>query len=247
MVSGNMPAATPPRITAGARPNDERSSLRDHAEPATNACTGSSADARPAVQLALQPPKKKRKVQSKSYLFRDEHCRTYGLKVTSRLASSGHVDSVQCRFCVVFGREAKEAAKRRTTENSKFFTHPFRSDNYVAHLKSTHAARWKKYSKLSDNEKAAFFSSTLPVVNTMLAHVDTTLPLTYIIDGEIVDGVIGDLLLDPDDDSVTRDTALRAFKLADPAMASLRVSCRKYHVEFHVESIMLSFMSKVSC
>jgi hypothetical protein len=65
----------------------------------------------------------------------------------------------------------------------------------------------------------------------MLAHVDTNLPLPFIIDGEIVDGVIGDLLLDPDDDAVTRDTVLRAFKLADPAMASLRVASRKYHVE----------------
>jgi hypothetical protein len=125
----NMSAAISPRITAGARPNNVLSSPRDHAEPAPNVGTGSSADARPAAQLALQPPKKKGKLQSKRYLFRDEHCRTYGLKVKSRLASNGHVASVQCRFCVVFGREAKEAAKRGTTENSKFLTLPFRPDN----------------------------------------------------------------------------------------------------------------------
>jgi hypothetical protein len=137
------------------RPNDEPSSPRDYAEPAPSAGTGSSADARPPAQIALQPPRKKRKVQSKTYLFRDEHCRTYGLKVTSRLASSGHVDSVQCRFCVVFGREAKEAAKRRMMENSKFFEHLFRPDNYVAHLKSTHAVRWEEYLKLCDKDKDA--------------------------------------------------------------------------------------------
>jgi hypothetical protein len=231
MPSGNVAAATPTRIAAGAPPIDEPSSPRDYAEPAPSAGTGSSADARPPAQLALQPPRKKRKVQSKTYLFRDEHCRTYGLKVTSRLASSGHVDPVQCRFCVVYGREAKEAAKRRMTENSKFFKHPFRPDNYVAHLKSTHAARWEEYSKLCDKEKDAYFSSTVPVLNTMLAHVDTTMSLTFIIDGEIVEGVIGDLLLDPDDDASTKDTALRAFKLNDPAMASLQVASRQYHVE----------------
>jgi hypothetical protein len=144
--------------------------------------------------------------------------------VTFRLASSGHVDFAQCRLCVVFGREAKEAAKSRTTENSRFFTPPFRPDDYVAHLKSNHAAGWEEYSKLSVKANDAYFSSTLPVENTMLAHVDTTLPLTFIIDGEIVEGLIGDLLLDPDDDAVTRDTPLRAFKLADPAIASLRVA-----------------------
>jgi hypothetical protein len=227
----NMSAVISPRIAAGAHPNDELSSPRDHAEPGPNAGSGSSADARPAAQLALQPPKKQRKLQSKSYLFRDEHCRTYGLKVKSLLTSNGHVDSVQCRFCVVFGREAKEAAKRGKTENSKFLTLPFRPDNYVTHLKSTHAARWDEYSKLSDIEKAAYFSSTSPVENTMLAHVDTILPLPFIINGEIVDGLIGDPLFDPDDDAVTRDTVLRAFKLADPALASLRVACPKYHVE----------------
>jgi hypothetical protein len=62
-------------------------------------------------------------------------------------------------------------------------------------------------------------------MNTVLAHVETSFPLTFIIDGEIVDGVIGDLLLDPDDDAVTRDTAVRVFKREDPAMASSRVAC----------------------
>jgi hypothetical protein len=48
-------------------------------------------------------------------------------------------------------------------------------------------------------------------MNTMLAHVDTNMQLKFIIDGNILDGVIGDPLLDPDDDTVTRDTALRDF------------------------------------
>jgi hypothetical protein len=58
-------------------------------------------------------------------------------------------------ICVVFGREAKEAAKHQTTENSKLFTRTCRPENYVAHLKSTHAARWEEYSKLSVKEKDA--------------------------------------------------------------------------------------------
>jgi hypothetical protein len=85
-------------------------SPRAYAEAFPNIGTGSSGDARPASRFALQMPTKKWKVQSKSCLFRDEHGRTHGLKVTSRLARSGQADSVQCRFCVEFGREAKEAA-----------------------------------------------------------------------------------------------------------------------------------------
>jgi hypothetical protein len=63
----------------------------------------------------------------------------------------------------------------------------------------------------SDKENYAYFSSTFPLMNTMLAHVDTNMQLKFIIDGNILDGVIGDPLLDPDDDTVTRDTALRDF------------------------------------
>jgi hypothetical protein len=101
------------------------------------------------------------------------------------------------------------------TEKSKCFTLSFRPDNYIAHLKEANAVQWEEYSKIYDKEKDAYFSTTVPVVNTILAHGDATMPLMFIIDGEIVDGVIGDLLLDPDDDASTKDTALRAFNLAE--------------------------------
>jgi hypothetical protein len=145
--------------------------------------------------------------------------------VTSHLESSGHVDSVQCRFCVIFGRKAKVAAKFRVTENPKFFTHPFPPDSYVAFLKSTPGARWEEYFKLSDIEKDTY------VFNCACCEHDTgpsrhNYAAMFIIDGVIVDRVIGNLLIDGDDDAVTR-----AFKLVDAAMASLRVSSRQSHVE----------------
>jgi hypothetical protein len=40
MVSGNLPAPIPSRITAGARPNDEHSSPCNHTEPAPIPGTG---------------------------------------------------------------------------------------------------------------------------------------------------------------------------------------------------------------
>jgi hypothetical protein len=58
--------------------------------------------------------------------------------VSARDAKSGRVSSVYCRFCVSFGGEVGEGRKRRATENRKFFQKPFRTDNYVSHLRGYH-------------------------------------------------------------------------------------------------------------
>jgi hypothetical protein len=68
MVSGNVPAAIPARDTASARPNNEHSSPRDYAGFDPSVRTGSNPGARTVSQLALQPSKKKGKVQSKNDL-----------------------------------------------------------------------------------------------------------------------------------------------------------------------------------
>jgi hypothetical protein len=75
MVSGNLPATIPSRDTAGDPLNDGSSSLRDYAETTLSVGTGSSIDANPASRLAIEQSKKKRKMQSKCYIFREEHCR----------------------------------------------------------------------------------------------------------------------------------------------------------------------------
>eukprot|EP00171_Calliarthron_tuberculosum_P013349 IDg13349t1 len=74
-------------------------------------------------------------------LFKEENCRLYLLKVTAKNASNGHVAFERCRFCVVFGLKTKSSAKRCATEHSKFFRHPFLSENYVVLLKTTRAQR----------------------------------------------------------------------------------------------------------
>jgi hypothetical protein len=199
---------------------------------------GSTAACEDADDVVMEPPAKRAKmlkVNRYRYSYKEDHTRAYGLRISARNSRTGHVESLQCMFCVVFGREAKSGAKRRATENTKFFKKPFRPDNFVAHLTTTHAKLWSEYKSLSDEDKDAYMTSPVPVTNTMLAHVETTEALRFTICGDIVENLIGGLLFDADEDCVTRETALKAFTLAEPSMASLSVSEKDYTV--HIAQI----------
>ena len=67
------------------------------------------------VTLMSPPQKKARKLNK----FLTSHEAKYGLRIFERDAVSGEVKSVVCRFCIVFGREVKAAAKRTLTTHSK--------------------------------------------------------------------------------------------------------------------------------
>ena len=68
----------------------------------------------------------------------------FGVEVTSRDKSTGKVSSVVCLFCRHFGREDSESTnrKRKSTANAKYFTEPWRSDNFsldsILHCKQYH-------------------------------------------------------------------------------------------------------------
>ena len=92
----------------------------------------------------MAPPQKKDRNLDK---FLTSHKAKYGLQICERDAVSGEVKSVVFRFCIVFGREVKAAAKRTWTTRSKYFE-TFRTDHYVQHLKQQHAQKWSEYTKL---------------------------------------------------------------------------------------------------
>jgi len=71
-------------------------------------------------------------------MFKDEHLLEYGLEVASRNSTTKGVDSVRCKFCITVGKEGASTAarKRKVTDNIKYFTRPFRFDNYKSHLKT---------------------------------------------------------------------------------------------------------------
>lgn len=62
----------------------------------------------------------------------------YGLRITQRGIFSTYVVSVECLFCVNFGLENEVGPKREKISHIRFFTHPFRADNYRQHHLQQH-------------------------------------------------------------------------------------------------------------
>ena len=142
----------------------------------------------------------------------------YGLEIASRSANNKEVDSVRCKFCIAFGKEGRTLSstrKRKVTENIKYFTRPFRVDNYKSHLK-THSVKWAEYQVLSTEEKAAFFDAVpANFVNTLSAHYDIERSENiFCFDANIVEKLIGDMLFDLDDEEecTSKERALSIFK-----------------------------------
>ena len=126
------------------------------------------------VELMAPPHKKARKLNK----FSTSHEAKYGLQICERDAVSGEVKSVVCRFCVVFGREVKAAAKRNWTTRRKQFE-TFRTDHYVQHLNQHHAQKWSEYTKLCGGEYQEDFFKAVDVafVNTVETHFDDSVTL----------------------------------------------------------------------
>ena len=53
----------------------------------------------------------------------------YGLKIAHRHASTGAVIGLQCRVCIVFGREEKVGSKRKPATTVQAWSAPFQFDN----------------------------------------------------------------------------------------------------------------------
>jgi len=97
-------------------------------------------------------------LRSRVIPFKEEHQLEYGLEVASSNPTTKEVDSVRCKFCIAFGKEGASTAarKQKVTDNMKYFTRPFRPDNYKSHLK-THSEKWAEYQALNDQENRVFF------------------------------------------------------------------------------------------
>jgi hypothetical protein len=95
---------------------------------------------------------------SKAKTFQQEWILKYGLEVSTRDPSTSNVTSALCKFCSQFGREDEDAEerKRKRTTNVKYFSYPWRSDNFSSHLKLQHTTKWNEYNCLSFEEKRNF-------------------------------------------------------------------------------------------
>jgi len=85
-------------------------------------------------------------ITRQSQEFQSEWILKYGLEVSTRSPSTSEVSSVLCLFCRQFvGREDDDnERKRKRTTNIKYFSSPWRSDNFNNHLKQQHPLKWNE-------------------------------------------------------------------------------------------------------
>lgn len=130
--------------------------------------------------------------------FQTEWVLNYGVEVSTRCPSTSEVSM----FCRQFGREDEDGErKRKRTTNVKYFSYPWRSDNFTTHLKQQHPMKWKEYTLLSVNDKRSFFvtQESAEVVDmrsfvqpggSMKASIIAKEKFKFTIDADIMDTLI---------------------------------------------------------
>ena len=94
------------------------------------------------------PPKK-------TYHYNKDHGKKYGLEIVE-YEITGAVLSVRCLFCLNSGRSSDSVVIKKS-KTTKYFKHPFRTDNYIAHIKNYHKDYYEKYTNLNENDKYLYF------------------------------------------------------------------------------------------
>ena len=84
------------------------------------------------------------------------------MQVCTRAPVSKEVSSVMCLLCTNFGRDSDDALdrKQKRTSNDKYYTAPWRTNDFVSHLCKQHATLWEDYKKLMNEEKKSFFTTS---------------------------------------------------------------------------------------
>ena len=106
------------------------------------------------------------------------------------------------------------------TDRIKYFTRPFRVDNYKSHLK-TYQEKWTEYQGLLNGEKQTFFDSTEEnFIDTLDAHFEIEQnEFTFCFDADIVEKIVGDMFFDLDnkEECTSKERALSIFKKSPDA------------------------------
>ena len=136
--------------------------------------------------------------------FQSQHAVEFGLLICECSAGScTTVVTTVCQFCEVFVKEESVVGiKRGRSDRVKYFQAPFRKENYSLHAKRMHSAKWTEYCDLDTGAKKSFFDigSSSGSQATMHAFAGPHgLPLRALIDKDIVDIIIGDIMLHPED------------------------------------------------
>eukprot|EP00957_Ditylum_brightwellii_P096370 7339341-Ditylum_brightwellii.AAC.1 len=93
--------------------------------------------------------------------FQKTHDLKFGVQPSERTSGSDClVISAECLFCAHFGCKQKPGYKHARTVNIKYYTSPFRTDNYTQHLKAQHPERWEVIHIIN-----------APIVNTIIGEM----------------------------------------------------------------------------
>ena len=132
----------------------------------------------------------------------------YGLKIAHHHPLTGNVIGLQCRFCIVFGREEKVGSKRKPSTTVQGWNAPFRYDNIENHVNAQHPSQWALFNALDSlAERDAFFDNVpCPVFkNSIKSHfasesLGAEQQKVYDIERGIVDTIVGEMMFNPADD-----------------------------------------------
>lgn len=145
-------------------------------------------------------------------------CTEFALKIVSTSDTTGQATVVKCLFCTFYGREEKVGAKRKVANTVKQFFFPFRRECFRNHHKRQHPVQWTEYQQLSTDDKKEYFDEGR--VATLKTHLESDLSITYMIDFDIIQKLIGEVFFHLDDDAGTysdvsksRARALAIFNL----------------------------------
>jgi hypothetical protein len=116
----------------------------------------------------------------------------------------------------VFGTEVSEVEmKRGRSERVKYFKAHCRKENYSSHSRRMHSTQWAECRKLEPSAKKFFFDvGTISGSQTTMHAVAAprTPQLRVLIDKDIVDVIIGEMMLHPEDmEVITRSHLLESF------------------------------------
>jgi len=100
------------------------------------------------------------------------------------------VTSAMCHFCACFKCAKQPGAKRQQTNNTKYYLAPFCKE---------HPVEWEKYKKISKEEKMEFFETMKSVSIKRFIRMSGDI-LEFIVDSKIVEDIIAQLFLHPNND-----------------------------------------------
>ena len=166
--------------------------------------------------------------KKRSYPWKEELAREFGLRVTSRKAHGGVLDGAVCRFCECFGRDGNDGEqKRKHMTRIKHWNDVLCSNNIRSHMVKQHPIKFAEYTALTKQsgttsanlrkffEQAtvdAFFEKRSTIIGDKLVFVVNKATVEVIVQKFMLPAACGDENNDDDSEgSIPGDRGMNMF------------------------------------